>query len=111
MIKYEDTCNGCSDCIHCGRDKKQKFVYCDFCGDLIPEYKNYFLYKGEKESCASCVRETIFWEFDNDEEKIKRYFAEQGEYFEDEDISTDLLENENLTDLADFLGLDFCEVI
>lgn len=32
-----DACNGCAECISCGRKVKQATVYyCDYCGDSYP---------------------------------------------------------------------------
>lgn len=37
MIRYEDNCHNCPECIGCGRKKKEPVLCCDKCGESITE--------------------------------------------------------------------------
>lgn len=50
---YEDTCNGCEECRHCGRDlKTNKAFYCDSCGESF-DSDELRQYEGE-DICKEC---------------------------------------------------------
>ena len=44
MIKYENECVECPQCVHCGRDKTQH-LYCDRCGEDCEEL---YVFDGEE---------------------------------------------------------------
>lgn len=54
MIKYVNGCNGCAECIGCGRDKSIKILVCDCCETEDDLYE----FDGE-ELCIDCIREKL----------------------------------------------------
>ena len=54
MIKYENECVGCPQCVHCGRDKTQH-LYCDRCGEDSEEL---YVFDGE-ELCEDCLKNSL----------------------------------------------------
>ncbi len=55
---YEDACNGCEECRHCGRGLKMyKAFYCDSCGKKYDSDK-LRRYKGE-DVCRECFLEMM----------------------------------------------------
>ena len=53
----ESACNGCAECIHCGRSYQYYTHYeCDSCGDEA-EYQY-----GGKDYCRDCLIETLLKE-------------------------------------------------
>ena len=54
MIKYEDDCVGCPQCVHCGRDKTQH-LYCDICGEDSEEL---YVFYGQ-ELCEDCLKDSL----------------------------------------------------
>jgi len=57
MIKYENSCNGCPDCIGCGRDRKYPVWYCDRCGESFYEEGYLTEIAGGEELCDKCLEE------------------------------------------------------
>lgn len=71
MIKTVNYCNGCPECIHCGRDKDVNVLCCDDCEDI---YENYYKIDN-KILCRECAIEYINDNIDelvlNEYEKIE----------------------------------------
>ena len=58
MVKYESNCNGCPDCIGCGRShKKVAVVYCDICNHEIQD--DVYNLDGQH-VCEDCLKETFY---------------------------------------------------
>lgn len=65
MIETFDACNGCADCIGCGRkyDVRKAYV-CDMCGDVISEYDGQplgFAFNG-KDLCEDCMKDITLYD-------------------------------------------------
>lgn len=55
MITVENYCNGCPECIHCGRNVDAEVLQCDSCGGYEDE-----LYKFDGEDlCIDCIKERL----------------------------------------------------
>ncbi len=60
MIRYMSKCNGCAECVHCGRAFEQfEFVSCDACGE--EGLDRYYVYEGE-EYCEECMKDKLLEE-------------------------------------------------
>lgn len=55
-IKLTDACNGCAECIGCGRKAKYRAVFCDVCGEETGS--RVYLVDG-KQLCDTCALEVI----------------------------------------------------
>ena len=56
MVKQENNCNGCADCICCGRNRNIKVIACDDCEETLYEEA----YKiNDKILCRECAIEYI----------------------------------------------------
>lgn len=55
MKVTENYCNGCPECIHCGRNADVEVLQCDECGAYEDEL---FIYDGE-ELCIDCIKKRL----------------------------------------------------
>lgn len=64
MIERESECNGCAECVLCGRKHRhKKYVRCDGCGVVIEDE----VYEIDgKHYCDSCILD-MFYGFDASE--------------------------------------------
>lgn len=55
MIEKESMCNGCGDCIGCGRRNQYTYtLFCDECGEEI-EDNQHAVKIGKKHICEDCI--------------------------------------------------------
>lgn len=63
MIRTVDACQGCAECIGCGRKwQKHKVIICDYCGK---ECDWVYLLNGDH-ICADCLDEVLEKVYDED---------------------------------------------
>lgn len=64
MIKRESKCNGCAECVRCGRKHRHEtLVFCDGCGTIIEDE----VYEIDgKHYCDECIL-NMFYRFDASE--------------------------------------------
>ena len=59
MRETYNSCNGCTDCIMCGRKTPVEHIICDKCGDEIPDESLIFEDDGD-ELCEDCFIERYY---------------------------------------------------
>lgn len=60
MIKYENDCVNCVECVHCGANEKRTArIYCDKCGGRIYHDDVVYAMPDYPHLCADCVLELV----------------------------------------------------
>lgn len=71
-----DSCYGCSECIGCGRNRREAVSCCDQCGEPASYSIDGTHY------CENCIEQAILDKFDVKYDKEARDYLYNGEYYD-----------------------------